>query len=129
MNPMMRRMVMSGGMGDVYSDTRPRTVGTPLPTAPVGHSTRDAIFGAIGLSLQTINNIFAPRATPLLTAPAPVTYQQPASTQYAPQTDELASAGATSGGIRIGNTTISWPMIAIAVLAFYLLQSRGFTRR
>lgn len=43
--------------------------------------------------------------------------------------DDLASASINAEGIKFGNTRVSWPTIAIAGLAFYLVQSPGFTRR
>src|SRR5438128_2491151 len=70
----------SGGMGDILSATRPRVVGSTLPTLPQGHSTRDAILGAIGAGLQTVNAWIAVRAGQpyaLTQQPNGQVYQQP----------------------------------------------------
>jgi hypothetical protein len=56
-------------------------------------------------------------------------YQALLAQQAAAQQQSLLSGGVTSSGIKIGSTQISWPMIAVAGLAFVLLQSSGYQKR
>ncbi len=43
--------------------------------------------------------------------------------------EELASGSISSKGIKVGDTTITWPVIAIFGAGVYLLQSQGFSRK
>ena len=43
--------------------------------------------------------------------------------------EELASGSISGKGIKIGDTVITWPTIALAGVGLYLIQHRGFTRR
>jgi hypothetical protein len=43
--------------------------------------------------------------------------------------DEIGSGSITSKGVKIGDTTISWPVLAGGALIVYLIQSPGFSRR
>ena len=43
--------------------------------------------------------------------------------------DDYASGSISEKGIKIGNTTISWPVLALGAVGIYLVQSPGFSRR
>jgi hypothetical protein len=126
----------SGFGDDVFATTRPRVVGSTLPT---GHSTRDAILGAIGAGLQTVNAWIVTRAgespTAVLQQPNGQVYQQTLTAAQLQQvaalsqSQSLASASANSTGLQIGGSTLSWPTLAVIGLAIWLFQSRGLTRR
>jgi hypothetical protein len=118
---------------DVSGQTRPRTVGTPRS------STQDNIFAAIAGGLTVLNNwvISRPGANPSLatqftngqTMQQGLTQAQLAQLLAAQQQNQLASASADSGGINIGGTRISFPVLMIAIVGLVLLQSGGFSRR
>jgi hypothetical protein len=98
---------------DVLTIQRPRTMDSPI-----------SIYATPGASnLPNANTVTLPSGQ----AVTQEQLQQLLAAQK--QQEDLLSAGATGTGIRIGNTTISWPMIMIAALAFVLLQSKGYQKR
>jgi hypothetical protein len=132
MNQMVMRMhAARAGMGEFADDaTRPRTVSN-LPTAPVGHSTRDTIFAAIGLGLQTVNNIFAPRPVVNPYAVNPYAAGQYGVTPYAVNPNALPPGQAIGQGIGTGFSNFAGQfgvspttIIILAVVGVYL-----FTRK
>jgi len=101
-----------------------------------GHSTRDFIGDIFGTSVGLVRDLFGNRNnnnTQTTTAggltPDMVARIQADAIARA-RSDESASAAISAKGIRLGEDSyISWPLIGLGVLGFYLVQSPGFTRR
>jgi hypothetical protein len=57
--------------------------------------------------------------------------QQLAAAQRAREEEEGTGAGFrfTGKGLKVGDSTITYPVMGLGVLAIFLLQSKGFTRR
>jgi hypothetical protein len=132
---MARRGDMTMGDFDPSGATRPRVVGSlPTMTPPGRPSTGEIILGGVTAGLQAITTIFAARNNPGIytgqQTQGQLTPQQIYAIQQAQlQQQALVTGGVTNQGIQIGGSQISWPVIALAVGAIMLVQSRGFSRR
>lgn len=116
------------GLGDesVYQQTRPRTVGSSSDSTPGW--LQELIKGSFTLA----NTYIATRGgqpVAITQQPngqmiqQPLTAAQAQQLLLAQQQQQLANASADSGGINIGGTRISYPVLMIGVLAIILFQS------
>lgn len=123
-----RMVALSGGMNglDYYNmqglgdpnATRPRVVG--LPQAPQGHSTRDAVFGAIGAGLQILNNWVVTRPGAQVYAPAqPPQYQAQAGVPPGQQVGAAAGQGFSNFAAQFGVSPTT--MVLLMAGGAYLL--------
>jgi hypothetical protein len=143
MHPMMR-MAMAGRNGGLSGIGADYTVKNLPPgwtkdwSGNVYDQAGDLVYGPDVFAQQrplSVDRIAAQNsAAQVITLPTGqqitvAQYQALLAQQGAAQQQNLLSGGVTSSGVKIGSTNISWPMIAVAGLAFVLLQSSGYQKR
>ena len=159
MNAMVRHRMFGGGIGELGElpyvgitptgswptinpfPSTPTTIpelNTRLGSPPVmtstgtGHSTRDLIFGAINSGMQLVSNIFASRNPNQSATVSPETAALLAAAASKAEEEEDSSGFQVKfedGGLRLGKTKISYTTMGIGLIAWYLIQSPGFSRR
>lgn len=152
MNALVLAQHARAGLGALGSDfDLPPLSLPPLPNPGVanpvsyggGFDWNTFANSALGAGTNILGSWFQSRAVQSAGWPQGAGYQQPGG--YTPeqiaaiQAAQLAAArgaaydygsvGVTGAGVRIGNTTIGWPVIAGGALIIYLVQRPGFTRR